>query len=292
MSSTNVPLRPIFVLGAARSGTTIVADVIATHPHIAYWVEPKYVWRHGAHGSRHDARDASEATPEVARHIRHTFGRFLHRSACPRFLEKTPSNCFRVEFMHRIFPDALFLHVQRDGRDVAASALLRWCSPPDDGALLRRLKRFEMPLAAAPLYIGDILREAMLRRLQPGRGHLWGPRYPGIHEDLASGMPVARICARQWARSALAAAEGLRRIPAHQQLSFRYEDFVKDPGPLIARIEDFAGLPRTSHLRDAASALLRRDRGGGFARLPADVQSLIASECRDAMESIGTHAAG
>ncbi len=38
-----------------------------------------------------------------------------------RFAEKNPENCFLVSFLAHAFPDALFVHIVRDGRDAAVS---------------------------------------------------------------------------------------------------------------------------------------------------------------------------
>ncbi len=233
--------RPLFVIGAARSGTTLVAESIARHSHLAFWNEPKYVWRHGAARAPNDIRTAAEASPEVIAYIRERFAKFTISANKLRFLEKTPSNCFRIGFMHRVFPTGLFIHLVRDGRDVAASALLRWRSPPDDLAIWRRLRGMEIPLSELPAYAPDIIREAIMRRLQPRRGHIWGPRYPEIFED-AKVLDTASVCVRQWAESERAAREALDEIPRHQVLGIRYENFISDPASLLEKIFDFAGL--------------------------------------------------
>lgn len=279
--------RPIFLIGAARSGTTVLAEVLSAHPDIAFRNEPRYVWRHGNHAARNDARGPEEAVPEVVAYIRGRFEEFLAGSGRTRFLEKTPSNCFRVGFIHRIFPDGLFLHLQRDGRDAAASALRRWCSEPDDQAIMRRLRGFEIPVTALHHYLPDILYELVLRRLRPGRGYLWGPRYPGIHEDLAKGLPVAEICARQWAESERIADAALSLIPDSQRYSCRYETLVSEPERVLEEIRTFAGLRPSDEVTRAARDRLKADRVGGRSRLPAEQQQIIESTCMPVMRTLG-----
>jgi hypothetical protein len=279
--------RPIFLIGAARSGTTILAQILAAHPDVAFWNEPRYVWRHGNHQAIDDRRQSDEATPEVADYIRRRFGRFLDDSGRARFLEKTPGNCFRVGFMYQIFPTALFLHLQRDGRNVAASALNRWCSEPDDSAILRRFRGLEIPITALHHYAPDILRELVMRRLRPQRGYLWGPRYPGIHDDLRAGHPVAEICAHQWAHSALTANAELSIIPHAQRFELRYENLVRNPRSLLEDIQAFAGLAPADEVQQAAHEMLSSDRLGGFSKLPEDQRRLIEAVCLPAMKMLG-----
>ena len=37
--------RPVVILGAARSGTTLLGELLSRVPEVAYWVEPKSLWR-------------------------------------------------------------------------------------------------------------------------------------------------------------------------------------------------------------------------------------------------------
>lgn len=233
--------RPVVVLGAARSGTTMLATTLATHPDLAYWVEPKYVWRYGHPLAPDDRRGAAEATPRVRRYIRRAFARFADRAGAPRFMEKTPSNCFRVPFVHAVLPEARFLHVVRDGRDVARSAVKKWTTPPDPTAIRRRLTSFEIPLRDFPFYVGAGIRDSIGRQLLPEQAFLWGPQFPGIREVRAEhGVEVA--CAVQWRESVLAARAGLAEVPAEQQFEVRFEELVADPDSVLPAVLAFLGL--------------------------------------------------
>lgn len=279
--------RPLFLVGAARSGTKYITATLALHEQVAFWDEPKYVWRHGRARASDDYRPASDATPVVSDYIHRSFERYVRRHGASRFLEKTPSNCFRVSFMHQVFPDGLFLHLVRDGRDVAVSALNRWRSSPDDRAIWRRLRNLEIPILELLAYAPDIAREALLRRLQPDRGHVWGPRYPGMLEEIAQ-LDTASACARQWVESERAARTQLAGIPAEQVLAFRYEEFLLRPRHTIQRIFDFAGLTPSDRVNHAASATVTPERiGGSRHQLPAEDLAKIEAICAPAMREFG-----
>src|SRR6476661_436967 len=49
------------------------------------------------------------------------FGAYALREDKPRWGDKTPENVLHVELLARLFPGAVFVHVIRDGREVAAS---------------------------------------------------------------------------------------------------------------------------------------------------------------------------
>ncbi len=60
-----------------------------------------------------------------------------------RLVEKTPVNSFRIGYLDALCPDARFVHIIRDGRDVAASISRGW-PPPSGGShrILRPAARF------------------------------------------------------------------------------------------------------------------------------------------------------
>lgn len=247
--------RPIFIIGAARSGTTILSEIIALHHDIAYWVEPKYIWRYGRPMARDDRRAAHEATPKVSAYIHARLAAYVRAKKKSRFMEKTPSNCFRVPFMYALFPDGLFLHLVRDGRDVAFSAREKWRSPPARSALWRRTVSMEIPLRDVLHYTVDFARDVVGRQLRPQDGFIWGPHFHGIRE-IRSTHTLLETCAIQWRESVNAALSGLQEVPLGQQLTVRFEDLLEDPPAQFRRILDFLELPFRIETVEYAHAVL------------------------------------
>ena len=110
--------RPVFIIGAARSGTTFLGDCIGRIPEITYHHEPpatkaagRYVYERlwGYRRSRWFFRLVYSWLVRV------------ERDGDLRFSEKTPTNIFLIPFLARAFPDAQFIHIIRDGRDAASS---------------------------------------------------------------------------------------------------------------------------------------------------------------------------
>src|SRR3546814_20651431 len=79
------------------------------------------------------ARDADD---EVVAQLRQRFLAQLRdrerRPPAPatrvRMLEKTPKNALRIPLLHTVFPDARFIYLHRDPRQVLGSMLDRWQS--------------------------------------------------------------------------------------------------------------------------------------------------------------------
>jgi hypothetical protein len=131
LTGTGVPSnRPVFVFGLPRSGTTLIEQILASHPLV-----------HGG-GELRFARRSFEGLPEVAgldqrpldclarltgtgvrvlgeRHL--AWLAELDGGRAERITDKMPDNYLYLGFLKRLFPRAVFIHCRRDLRDVAVS---------------------------------------------------------------------------------------------------------------------------------------------------------------------------
>lgn len=278
--------RPVVVLGAARSGTTLAGELLARHPRVGYWVEPKYVWQYGKPAADDDVRTAEEATPAVRRYIRRRFRRFLAASGASRFAEKTPSNCFRVPFVEAVLPEPRYLHIVRDGRDVVFSALAKWTSPPVTDAMVRRLTSFEIPLRDLPSYGWQAVRRAIRNPWTRSEWEAWGPRYPGMSEDRAR-LPLLELCATQWARSVSALLRDLAAVPDERVTTVRFEELVTDPRGVLASCLEGLELEPLPEVLDHAEHLVRADRAGSWTDRDSDEVARVAAVIGGEMEALG-----
>jgi hypothetical protein len=122
---------PIFVVGVARSGTTWVLDLIGAHPLVAQVMESWMFtsnWGVGALFKRLDegkeGLTSLVSREELISEVRALTSTWLARALEPthRFLvEKSPDHLDVMELIAEIFPGSKFIHVIRDGRDVAVS---------------------------------------------------------------------------------------------------------------------------------------------------------------------------
>lgn len=230
--------KPVFIIGGVRSGTSILGDILSQQHDVAYWLEPKYIWKYRKATAKNDIRDASDATPHIKNYIRARFHKYMEAHGGHRFMEKTPSNVFRVSFIHEIFPNGLFIQLIRNGHDTILSTYKKWTSPIDRTAVTRRIRSNEIPLADLPHYGAATMRDVIGRTLLPKVGFIWGQQFEGIKEYRAT-HTIMETCAMQWVTAMQHTDEDLQQVPEAQKFQIRYEDFVTEPERVLAPLLDF-----------------------------------------------------
>lgn len=155
-------LSPVFIVGAARSGTTLLQQMLDHHPNLAIPWESHFmvefyrklerfgdlhqvenrarlilaieryvqmVWREWVKekwipGLTEAAPQiAAEAEPSYAGVVDAIYSFFLKQRGRKRWGDKTPGYVDTMRELLDIFPEARFIHLIRDGRDVASSIM-------------------------------------------------------------------------------------------------------------------------------------------------------------------------
>ena len=231
---------PVVIVGAARSGTNMLRDLLVSLPGFVTWPcdEINYVWRHGNRDFPTDQFSRAMADDKTKSYIRRQFEK-LPRENSDTIVEKTCATTFRCGFVHEVLPEAKFINIIRDGRDVASSAALRWNAKLDLPYILKKARY--VPLTDIPYYGFNYLK-ARLYRIFAGKKRLstWGPRFEGMDEVFAN-HSLAVGCAIQWSESVESALEQLKEIPPEQVLSIRYEEFTSKPVEGLTNVCRFLG---------------------------------------------------
>lgn len=231
--------RPIVVIGSPRSGTTLLGNLLGTHPALAQVEEPRLTWKFG-NDDKSDMLRPQDARPEVCRHIRQTFAQAVEDAGRQRLIEKTPSNSLRMEFVDRVLPGCLFIHTMRDGVESILSIRKFWQQHAHGvprGKLMQRLK--EIDLKRAPYYAKEFMRKAMPQQFSGLVGKpVWGPRIPGI-DGLLDDLDLLEVCCLQWRMCVEQACFVGRQLPAGRYLEVRLEQMSLD---LVKSVLDFCQL--------------------------------------------------
>jgi hypothetical protein len=236
--------RPVLVIGAPRSGTTFLAGCIGRLPEISYHFEPRLT-----KAAARCVYDGSWSGRRAAAVFRLSYSALLLAAldGGRRFSEKNPENSFVLPFLAATLPGAVFVHIVRDGRDVAVShAEKPWLSAASAGAGRR------------------------------GRGgQLWGPypRWwvePDRREEFSAVPDIVRS-AWCWRRFTEAALDGLAGLPAARSIEVRYESVVHDPAGAAGLLSDFLGASPAG--RQALRAGLAEARPGSVGRWRAALRA-------------------
>jgi hypothetical protein len=142
-----------FFLGAGRSGTTLLRAMFDSHPDMAIPNESGFIVRlarERRHYETSDGFDVDAFTRDFSTHvrfrpwdltgdevrealgnavadfsdaIRRLYHFYARREGKGRYGDKTPSYVMHLPLLAQLFPEARFVHIIRDGRDVALSHL-------------------------------------------------------------------------------------------------------------------------------------------------------------------------
>jgi hypothetical protein len=253
-----------FLLGAGRSGTTLLYKLLSLHPDIAYisnyenrfkWLPVGWLLRQVAkrmplkletwfdHGNAYFVRrpwlkkvvptpvEGESVYADCGLPLMVTGDYFLDDSCCSslrrRFekirnsfaativLSKRTANNRRVPLLKNIFPMARYIHLVRDGRDVARS------------------------LSQVGWWDNHIL--------------FWDGR--SAVELERAGEDRVTVCARNWVMEMVELEKALATIDEKIVYQLCYETLLKDPVGQLAAILSFLGLRMTADYRSAIESL-------------------------------------
>jgi hypothetical protein len=234
LSSSILPKleRPVFIVGAARSGTTFLGDCIGRIPEITYHHEPpatkaagRYVYEDlwGFRRSRWFFRMVYSWMVRV------------EGDGDLRFSEKTPTNIFLIPFLSKAFPESQFIHIIRDGRDAASSHMHKpWLRAED----------------------------AWSEEREPG-GYLHGPWpkfwvEPDRRDDFIETSDARRM-AWAWRRYTESGLEHGAALGPERYHELRYEELVRQPLDEGEKMLDFMGIDKEASRQIFLNATLRAD---------------------------------
>ena len=171
----------VFIVGSARSGTTLLQRMVDAHPQVAVVNEARFIPRYfkSRTGLTPEGFVTPELIPKLLEHRRFykvnigreelerlinsdepvsyssfvsaIFDLYGQREGKSLVGDKTPSYVLSLPTLHGLWPTAKFVHIIRDGRDVCLS-MLNWLSEKGQVAARRRATWTEDPVSTAALW--------------------------------------------------------------------------------------------------------------------------------------------
>jgi len=228
--------RPVFILAAPRSGSTLlfellmqVRDVwtIGDESHGVFESIPELLPGQGVTSNR---LTASEASAGVVLRLKCNFLELLRnrngarypvtsKHAFPvRMVEKTPKNALRVPFLKAAFPDAMFIYLYRDPKENISSIIEAW-----------RSDRF--------------ITYPNLRGPQQHWSLLLPPDWVSKQHS-----PLEEIAAYQWKTANQTILSDLQHLPPQCWSAVSYRTLLDNPETEVCRLCEFMGTGIDEHL--------------------------------------------
>jgi hypothetical protein len=295
-----VPVDIAFIVGAARSGTSLLYKALCLHPEAAFisnWL------------ARTPGTPAISALNRVAR-------RFPGRVRNVWFGEDANAYVYgqRRPLLDRVFPmpvegEPVYTHAGvakpggRTPRAVdpgqALPAALASVAKYGGGNCVvskRIANNLRIPVlaAAAPQarYV-DLTRDGRAVALSLSRVDWWEQSYVWWYGGTpsrwrAEGRDPWEICARNWSEEVRAIEEGLAAVPETQVMRMKYEDVIADPIPAIEEVARFVGLGPDARWRRTLQRLRFPDRNETWReRLEPEVVARITELQREELDRHG-----
>ena len=216
----------------------------------------------------------AEQQPEqpLRDHYRALFDWLAKRFDRDYWVERAGSSIDYVGSLATEFPESRFVHIHRDGREVALSirehhafrlpVTVMYDAPTESG--LRASQLESLDLHAVPSPDGDDPLSLIIASRPPVEyfGRFW-------HDQVQRGMQV------------------LPSLGPGRCLDVRFEELVLAPRRVLTKIADFFELDGERGWIDRAARLSRGMPALRFDRLPPREQELLMDACRPALELLG-----
>jgi hypothetical protein len=244
-------MQAAFIIGSPRSGTTILENILHCHPEIAEWYEPYYLWGQYFSNVENDIWNPADLTSEVKKRIRREFKTFSRRTKKEIVLDKSPSHVFNINIIQAVFPDAKWIHIIRDGRDVTLSIRKEWHRRKEmvlkkdfrklfqvAKKMLERQPFWKYKLMAIHYEIKSNLTVRPTKYLNKSKwnGKVgWGPRFDKWQQFLQTHSEL-EFNAMQWVKSVEAAHRIWSILPEKNKIEIRYEDLLNNTHSTLSDI--------------------------------------------------------
>ena len=243
----HVSERPIFIGGMARSGTTLVEQILAAHSAVSSvgelsrmnFLDEGFIREYPDHGDR-DRLIVNAKNGELKARADETLKmlELISGKACARVVEKTPDNWLAFGYIHMVLPKAKLIHCQRNPADTFISAFQNLeghqhshAYNQEDYAAYYLLKQSYMDYwkKQFPESIFEIKYEQLVREPE------------AVVRALISfvGLPWEESCLRFFENKStvLTYSHAQVRQPIYHSSIGRYKDFEHHLGPLLEALK-------------------------------------------------------
>ena len=228
MQKTDIFNRPVIILSAPRSGSTLLYEQLAKSKdfwtingeshHVIEGIERFNITggicdSNKITGDNVDQKSAEKLRDEFYARLINFEGTKLSDSPAYngslRFLEKTPKNSLRIGMMEKIFPDALYIYLYRNPKENISSIIDAWNS-----------------------------EQFVTYKGLPGRKSSWSLLLPEGWQSY-NDSAIEEVAAFQWKSANDAIIEGLEQIDPARWIALSYSQLVSEPRKVLEKLFAF-----------------------------------------------------
>ncbi len=280
--------KPVLIVGAPRSGTNMLRDVLCSLPGVGTWPcdEINYIWRYRNAGCATDEFTPDMASEKIRNYIVGQFEKIAEKYNLSTVVEKTCANSLRIGFLYRIFPDACFVFIYRNGVDAAVSARKRWQASLDVPYLLKKARY--VPPQDLPMYAAKYLKSRLhLVFSKEKQLSTWGPKIKNL-DKLARKLELIEVCGKQWSTCVLKSIQGLAHVPKQQVCRISYEEFVTAPEKNLKAVCEFLKIDAShKQICSAVSTVSAASIGKGKSELSRKEAARLLSQINVGLKALG-----
>ena len=237
--------QPIFVVGMPRSGTTLIEQILSSHPRVFGAGETAFAQQAFQRLPSEmvpiptPLECIKQLNPLAVRNCANFYLDRVHRAggqSADRIVDKMPDNYLQLGWLAMMFPKARLIHSRRDPRDVALScwmanfAVINWSN--DMHHIAARIRNYQrlmahwkavMPVPVLELNYEDLVfdQEKQSRRLIEFVGLDWDPKCLEFHRTKRVVQTASMTQVRQ---------------PMYTRSVGRWRNYLKTVRPLIEEL--------------------------------------------------------
>ncbi len=273
-------ISPIIILGAARSGTHLIATSIQKNIDCIYLNEINDLWKKQFLFMNSDEILPEEITNAKVIKTRNEFNDLIKDKKKSKYLlEKTASNCLRIELVYKVFPNAKFIYIKRDGKAVSVSVRKKYLgninkisSIKKDSnstfkerflAIIKEFKHKSQNSISLLMMISNSIRYFKMSLVILGikKQNFWGPRFIG-YQKIMKEVSLLELATVQWKYCENKINDFLKKQNKSNYIILNYEELIANPKEELKKVLSFIGENRnpidiTHEIR--RSGLLRWD---------------------------------
>ena len=203
-------------------------------------------------------------------HYRALFDWLTRRAGGRVWIERSGSSVDYVAGLEATFPGARFVHLHRDGLEVALS--------------MRQHHAYRLPISIlyqAPLDTGETLTELGPLDLAAA------PTGDDAISRILASTPPPDAFGRYWSDQIARGMDALEAMPRDRWIDVCFEDLLENPTESLARITSFFGLGAPSAFLESAAALVEDMPPPRAAALSSQERARLADACAAGQARLG-----